>query len=285
MSGDITGEINYFSHTTDGSPPWTDANPKLGYNITNHALAPTRVTIHDLRGRENTVDLDTNGFEILKHDGLINEVFNDNSEMQQCFYEEIATVLKKRLNASRVIIFNHITRFRGPYLPADQCDGTHKNPIFTPHVDHDPPAARFKVKRILGEEEANRVMQNRFQIINIWRPLGPNPIVNAPLTICDYRSLDPHNDVHAGVVYRSANDVTISNYSISRNSPDAHKWYYLSQMRSDEMFVFKIFDSKSDVAQFAPHTGFKNENVPSMNVEQISIELRALVLYDLNSSF
>ncbi|CAF5111056.1 unnamed protein product, partial [Rotaria sp. Silwood1] len=83
MDGDIIGEINYFSHTADGSSPWTDAEPKLGYNITNHTQMPTRVTIHDLRGRENTVDLDTNGFEILKYDGLIHEVFDDNNEMQR----------------------------------------------------------------------------------------------------------------------------------------------------------------------------------------------------------
>ncbi|CAF1099217.1 unnamed protein product [Rotaria sordida] len=242
MGGDITGEINYFSHTIDGSPQWMDAGAKLGYNTTNHAQTSVRVTIQDLRGKENTVDLDTNGFEILKYDGLMHEIFVDNSEIQRRFYEEIATVLKKRLNASRVIVFNHINRFRGPNLSADQCDSTHRNPIFSPHVDHDPPSARFKVERILGEEEANKVMQNRFQIINIWRPLGPNPIINTPLTICDYCSLDPHNDVHAGTVYNSPNE--------------------------------------SDVAQFGAHTAFKNENVPLMNVEQISIELRCLVLYD-----
>jgi hypothetical protein len=46
------------------------------------------------------------------------------------------------------------------------------------------------------------------------------------------------------------------------------------------MFVFKIFDSKPDVAQFAFHTAFINENEPIPNVEQTSIEIRCLIFYD-----
>ncbi|CAF4339266.1 unnamed protein product, partial [Rotaria sp. Silwood2] len=213
MDGDITGALNFFSHTIDGSPPWMDGNPKLGWLSSNFAQTPVRITIHDLRGKENIIDLDTNGFEILKYDGDIHDEFNDNSETQQHYYEEITNVLKKRLDASRVIIYNHITRYRGP-----------------PH--YDPPAAHFKVKQMLGEEVANRVMQKRFQIINVWRPLGPNPIMNTPLTICDYRSLDLDNDLHVSEIRNSL--VTIALYIISHNSRDAQKWYYLSNMRSNE---------------------------------------------------
>ncbi len=46
------------------------------------------------------------------------------------------------------------------------------------------------------------------------------------------------------------------------------------------MFVFKIFDNNTNVAQFAAHTAFIDENAPSMNTEQCSIELRCLVFYD-----
>jgi hypothetical protein len=278
MATDIVGEINFFSHTTDGSPPWLDASPKLGWTGSNYARTPVRVTIHDLRGRENNFDVDNNGFEVLKYDGQIHNAFDDNSEIQRCYYEDIVNVLKKRLGASRIVVFNHIIRFRGSPRAPDQCDPTHKNPVFYPHVDNDPPAARLKVKDILGEEEADKMMQNRFQIINIWRPLGPNPVTNTPLTICDYRSIDINNDVHISEVRGSESSVSI--YMISRNIQDAQKWYYLSQMRSDEMFMFKIFDSNPDVAQFGAHTAFINEYVPPVNVEQISIEIRCLVFYD-----
>ena len=255
-----------------------DSTPKLGWTASNYARTPARVTIHDLRDRENTVDLDKNGFELLRYDGHIHNVFDDNSETQRCYYNDVVNMLKSRLGASRVVIYNHIMRSRGPPRSADQCDSTHKNPVFYPHVDDDPFSARFKVTEILGEEEAHEVMQKRFQIINVWRPLGPNSVVSTPLAICDYRSLNLDEDIHVSEIRGTA--ATISLYMISRNTQDAQRWYYLSQMRSDEMVILNIFDSNHDVAQFGAHTAFTNEDVPPTDVEQHSIEVRCLFLYD-----
>jgi hypothetical protein len=96
---------------------------------------------------------------------------------------------------------------------------THKNPGSYPHVDNDPSSAHLKVTEILGQEEAQKLMKNRFQIINVWQPLGPNPITNKPLTICDYRSLDPINDIHVSNIRGTNNTASI--YIILRNSQDA----------------------------------------------------------------
>ncbi|CAF3835275.1 unnamed protein product [Rotaria sordida] len=115
------------------------------------------------------------------------------------------------------------------------------------------------MKEILGEEEAKNVMENRFQIINIWRPLGSNSIMNTPLAICDYSSLNLDNDVHASKIRGSP--VTGSLCMISHNSQDTQK-------------------CKPYVAQFGAHTAFTNEHVPSTDIEQCSIEVRCLVLYN-----
>ena len=133
------------------------------------------------------------------------------------------------------------------------------------------------MKEVLGEEEAKQATEKRFQIINVWRPLGGNPIIDIPLTICDYTSLDPDNDIHVSQTRGTTASASI--YVISRNRHDTQKWYYPSQRRSNEMFVFKIFDNKPDVARFGAHTAFINESVPPMNSEQCSIEVRCLVLY------
>lgn len=278
MTVDITAEINFFSHTTDGSAPWMDSSPKLVTLVTNFARTPSKINIQDLRGKENSYDLDTNGFELLKYDGQVIDVFDDNSDMQRCYYEEISNILKKRLGASRVIVFNHISRARGLARTEGQCDPTHKNPVFYPHVDSDPPAAHFKLKEVVGEEEAEKVIQKRFQIINVWRPLGPNPIVNRPLALCDYRSINLDKDLHVCSVHGSP--ATISLYVLSHSSENAQKWYYLNEMRTNEMFVFKIFDTKSDVAQFGAHTAINNDQVPLTFLEQHSVEMRCLVFYD-----
>ncbi len=255
-----------------------DGTAKLGWTTSNYVRIPTRLPIYDLRGRENDFNLDKNGFEFHKYVGDIHSVFDNKSQVQQSYYEDIRNLLKKRLGASRVIIFNHSIRFRGPPLPADQCDDNHKNPVFYPHFDNDPSSAKLKVKEILGEEEAQKVLNNHFQIINVWKPLGPNPITNTPLTICDYQSLDIKNDIHISEVRGS--ESTISSYALSRNIEDAQKWYYVSNMKSDEMFIVKIFDSNPNVAQFGAHTAFINDKAPTTNTEQCSIEMRCLVFYD-----
>ena len=278
MNSETTAEINFFGHTHDGSLPWMDSNPKLGWTASNYAHTPVRVSIHDLRHNETKFTLDKNGFEIMKYNGHVHDPFDNDSEMHRCYFDDIVNLLKKHLNASRVIIFNHIIRFRGPTLSNEQCDANHKNPIFYPHVDNSPAAVRVKVEELFGKEETEKIMQNRFQIINVWRPLGSNPIVNTPLTICDYQTIDLNNDLRISEVRNTM--ATTEIYMISHNSQDTQKWYYLSQMQSDEMFVFKIFDSNSTVAQFGAHTAFSNDSLPKSDVEQISIELRCLVIYD-----
>jgi hypothetical protein len=64
MGGDITGEIHFLTHTTDGCPPWNDASILSNGMSTNFAPPSTRLIIHDLRGKEKSVDLDINGFEL-----------------------------------------------------------------------------------------------------------------------------------------------------------------------------------------------------------------------------
>ncbi|CAF2374634.1 unnamed protein product [Rotaria sp. Silwood2] len=278
MGQDVLGEINLLTDTSDGCPPWVDVSATSAWATSNFANFPTRLTIHDLRDKETSVNLDINAIEVCKYEGEINDEFDNDSEAQRIYYDELISFLKNRLGASRVIIFNHLFRSRGPPRTDDQCDTNHKNPVFYPHVDLDPPGARWKVEQILDKEEAQKVIQNRFQIINIWRPLGSHVIRNKPLAVCDYSSLDIRNDVHPLEVRGSLN--ALSAYTISRSKQDAQRWFYLSDMRSNEMFLIKVFDSNPNVAQFCFHTSFVNEDALDSNVEQKSIEARCLILYD-----
>jgi hypothetical protein len=85
-----------------------DSNPRLGWTASNYAHTPAHVIIHDLRHKGNDFDLKNNGFEIVKYIGHVHDAFDNNSDMQRSYFDDIINLLKKRLNASRVIIFNHI---------------------------------------------------------------------------------------------------------------------------------------------------------------------------------
>ncbi|CAF0973565.1 unnamed protein product [Adineta steineri] len=279
-NNDISAKLNFFSHTVDGSAPCIDASYTMTLTkpIVNFIPASTDVIIHNMRDQENTFDLDTQGFEVHKYNGQVNNEFHNGDEQQRIYYEELADLLKKRLDASRVIVFNHVFRYRGPSRAIDLYDTNHQSPAVHPHVDFDGPGVYLKLKEVVGEEEAKKLACNRFQLINIWRPIGFNIITRNPLTLCDYRSLDLKNDVHLTELRGSI--ISYSIYTISHNAQNTQKWYYLNEMRSDELLVFKMFDSDPNVAQFCAHTGFINDHVPMNNIEQISLEARCFVFYD-----
>ena len=278
MGGDVIGDIHYFSSTIDGCPPCVVPYSIATTQRSNLKHECVRMTIHDLRGRETSVDLDTNALEVLKYNGSIQEEFEEGSEAQQTYYKEIGDTLKQRLGASRVIIYNYAFRSRGATPANEQHDENHREPALYPHVDIAASAVRGLVERLLGTEEGERALKHRIQIINVWRPIGVNPITQKPLTICDYCSVNADKDVHEYTV-RGAK-LHSAGLLMSHDAQHAHQWYYLSDMRSDEMFVFKMADIKPDVARFACHTAFLNENAPIPEVEQTSVELRCLILYD-----
>ena len=277
MGRDVIADIHYFSASTDGDFPWFVTSSIPTAMRSNFPQEPVHVTIHDLRGKEKSVNLDIAGFEVIKYSGSIQEEFEKNSEAQRTYFEEIGDLLKKRLGASRVIICHHAFRARSLPLTDEQCNDTYRNPVFYPHVDADPITAQKWVDDCLGKED-EKARKNRIQMINVWRPLGANPITNKPLTICDYSSIDVNKDIYP-LKIRRTNHHAIA-YTITPNAQDAHGWYYLSEMRPDEMFIFKNFDSKPDVAQFAIHTAFNNDSPPTTNLDQRSLELRCLIFYD-----
>ena len=278
MSGDTIGEINYLTSTFDGCSAWTVVHSMPAVQRTNFAQTLTPMTIHDLRGKEKSFNLDTHGFEVLPYHGSVQEHFENDSEAHRTYFEEIIDLLKKRLGASRVVIYHYAFRDRGPPQTHEKLDTNHRSPAYFPHVDADAAGVQKILEETMSKEESEKAMQHRFQVINVWRPIGPNPITQKPLTVCDYWSVDQKKDVHP-LTLRGC-EHNSSALIMSRNPQDAHTWYYINQMQSNEMFAFKIFDNQPDVAQLGFHTAFVKKDVPIPDVEQKSLEVRCLIFYD-----
>lgn len=278
MTVDVVGSINYFSHSIDGNPAWFISSARPAELRSNFERTPVNVNIQDLHGKEDTVSLETSAFEVVKYNGSVQDVFEEGSEAQKTYYQEITDMFKKRTGASRVFIYHYSFRSRNQPFPDEQLDENHRNPVLYPHIDRDRDAVHSVLEKKLGHEEAEKLKKHRIQMINVWRPVGPNPITIRPLALCDYRSLDVKNDVKPMTTRLVDSDVTA--YTLAHNVNHAHKWYYLNNMRSDEMFLFKQYDSNPDVAQYAFHTAFEIDDTSISEGEQRSLEIRCLLFYD-----
>lgn len=125
-----------------------------------------------------------------------------------------------------------------------------------------------------GIEDIDRLLQQRFAIINVWRGIA-NTIQESPLAVCDAQSIAPSDLVAGDLVYRDRIGET---YAVTYN-PE-HQWFYFPQMRRDEVLFIKCFDSAEDGrARFAAHTAFEDPSSPIDAPPRESIELRTFVFY------
>ena len=122
--------------------------------------------------------------------------------------------------------------------------------------------------------QAEDLLKGRVQIINLWRPIR-GPLRDAPLAVCDARSVAARDLVPSDLVYR---DRVGETYAVTHN-PD-HRWFYVPEMQPDEALLLKCFDSATDGrARFMPHTAFEDPTAPANIPPRESIELRTMVFH------
>jgi hypothetical protein len=141
------------------------------------------------------------------------------------------------------------------------------------HNDYTERSGPQRVRDLLSEEEAEARLRSRFAVINVWKPIR-GPVLQAPLAVCDARSLRPEDLVPTDLKYR---DRTGEVYSITF-SPD-HRWFYFSQMRAEEAMLIKCFDSDGGRARFSAHTAFDDPTSPAEAPARESIEVRTLAFF------
>ncbi|KAF8901860.1 hypothetical protein CPB84DRAFT_1824491 [Gymnopilus junonius] len=200
--------------------------------------------------------------------------FANDEDIVREYYPESIELIKKLTGASRIEIYDHTVRRRRPG-ENDDSPGR-RQPNTRVHVDQSSKAAIARVHLHMSAADVPELLEKRFQIINLWRPIH-HAAVDWPLTLCDYRSVDPSDLFPVARIYPHHEGETLG----VKYNPN-HKWKYLSGMTPDELVLIKCFDSVQDgsVAVFTPHTAFEDPNTPAGTPPRQSIELRALVFYD-----
>jgi hypothetical protein len=192
--------------------------------------------------------------------------------VRRIYYAEAERALAEVTGARRVFVFDHTVRRRVLGVD-DRAPGTPRQPATRVHVDHTAKSGPQRVRDLLGDE-AEELLRGRVQVINLWRPIR-GPLRDAPLAVCDARSVAPGDLVPSDLVYR---DRVGETYGVLFNPQ--HRWFYVPDMQPDEALLLKCYDSATDGrARFAPHTAFEDPTVGPDVAPRESIELRTLVFH------
>ncbi|HEX5454214.1 MAG TPA: CmcJ/NvfI family oxidoreductase [Stellaceae bacterium] len=267
----VEAEVNYLGATHERPRYYAyDRDPSDPPAVM--PLEPHRVQIRSLRPISDELSLDAQGFALAEHRSAVRD-FWDDDEVRRVYYPEAEEVIAAATGGARVFIFDHLQRRRVPGL-ADRSRGGPRQPAGRVHVDHTARSGPQRVRDLMGDE-AEELLRGRVQVINLWRPILSEPLRDAPLAVCDSRTVDNADLVPSDLVYR---DRTGETYSVSYNP--AHRWYYVPEMRRDEGLLLKIADTRTDIpARFMPHTSFTDPTTPPGAAPRESIEIRSLVFH------
>ena len=264
----VTADLLYIQ-PSDEAPYVYAYEPPEGVPWSNAEYAPHAVAIHNARAISGSLSLDREGIAFARSPSAVKD-FYDEAEVDSLGHAEAAALVARITGASRVEVFDHTQRkstsepSRAPAFP--------RQPVTRVHNDYTVGSGPQRVRDLMGGE-ADELLKRRFAFINVWRPIK-GPVVNTPLTVCDARSAAPEDFVVCQMRYA---DRTGEIYTVT-HSP-AHRWLYFPRMTTDETILIKCYDSREDVARFAPHVAFEDPATPPGAAPRESIEIRTVAFF------
>jgi hypothetical protein len=265
----IEASVNYLRDT--GETPFTFTGGPGSTELRSGGTPdPRPVTIHNGRRIARELVLDRNGFRFVDHPTSMRDFF-DEDEVRRVYYAEMEALIKAETGAARVVVFDHTLRTADDELREAR---KIREVVRRVHNDYTEWSGPQRVRDLLPDE-AEALLQRRFAIVQVWRPIR-HPVETFPLALCDARSMSPQDFIISERRYPNRVGQT---YAVTYN-PD-HRWYWFPRMRRDEALVFKVFDSARDGrARWTAHTAFDDPTAPPNARPRESIEIRTLAFFD-----
>ncbi|KAI9696042.1 MAG: hypothetical protein M1836_005873 [Candelina mexicana] len=264
--GPVATHLKFYTPPSDGTAPFNYVGtPPEGQPQHNYGDVDIAVQISDIRGQEFKYTLDNNAFETISDIQSEEKDFNDDTHIKEVYYPEVEQLILDNVpGAKRVLLFDHTIRRANPNAP--------RAPVTRVHIDRTVASAEARVRHHLPEE-AETLLQGRYRIINVWRPLN-GPVVSFPLGFADGATVADEDLV--GVEHRYP-DRTGETAGVKYNPKQ--NWYYWSGMQNDERLLLKCSDSDEAVGPHGrvPHAAFVDPRTPADASGRESIEVRALV--------
>ena len=249
--------------STPGQVP--DPRPGAGASDWPGRWAFHPMRVYDARPIVDHLRLDSQGFILIKRPtNVVN--FYDEREVRTIYYPEVETLVKRISGAAKTLVFAHDVRCMSK--AKDGATGV-RAPVPAVHNDYTYKSGPQMVREALDPVEAEMRLSQRFVEVNVWRPIR-GPVRRTPLAVCDARTITPADLMTM--------DLKHEVYVVAHSA--RHRWFYFSQMQSDEVLILKCFDSAAEGrARFTAHAAFEDPSAPPDAPDRESIEARVLVFF------
>lgn len=228
--------------------------------------------IKDIRSTSTVFTLDENGFATSVME-MSPHLFSE-SEIRNRYLPAICDLVKNAAKADCVVPFDW--RIRNSVSPVKSGIIDMNNnmipllPARHVHIDQTPASALQRVE-LHAPEELHRFQTGRVQIINAWKPLN-EVVKDWPLAVCDATSVSSEELIAVDHVRRH---YTGESHYMMYSS--AHRWWYLSEQKRNEVMLLKMYDSSKTGGGGCPHASFPRPDAVSLGSSRESIEVRMLV--------
>lgn len=236
------------------------------------------VRIEDARRTSDARCLDIEGFVIEHRPSRVRDFFSAPAREQ--YLREIEQLIVELTGATKAVALAN-----GVIRRSERADGYRQGGTTVPgrfaHCDFStaPAGSRFWVEQLLAAEEASARLRRRFALYNVWRCLSQPP-QDTPLALCDARSVLPADAVGCDQILCQPGGQRIEfELSVFRYNA-GQRWCYFSDMRPEEVLVFKGFDSDPSRAGGVPHAAFDLPGCPGDIPGRVSIDERVVAFFD-----
>ena len=219
------------------------------------------VKVRDARSVVADLRLDEQGFVLQSSASGFGDFYDDGA-VRERYYPEVSGAMRSLTGAAHVIVFDHNVRSA---VRAARGEPGVRVPVDQAHNDYTVESGPRRNREIFDAAGRLDLADRHFAFVNLWRPIV-GPVQDNPLALCDARSVAPGDLVTTDIHHFGEDDLSAPRhrgqiYSV-RHNPQ-HQWFYVSDMRPDEVLLLKCYDSRDDGrARFMPHTGFQNPACP-----------------------
>ena len=265
----VHAALNYLVPTATKPVTYQRAPGRAQQERTNE-FAPHVFGIEDARAIRDQFSLDVQGFALYRSPTVVSN-FYDDQQVRSIYYPESEALIKSITGASRVVIFDHTVR--ADSQSKRDAAGV-RAPARTVHNDYTEKSGPQRVRDLLPESESEQLLQERFAVINVWRPIV-GPVLTAPIALADAASVAPEDFVSTDLVYADR----VGEIYYAHHNP-SHRWYYCSAMQPDEALLIKCYDSARDGrSRFTAHSAFDDPTSGPDAPFRESIEARTLAFF------